>query len=853
MADFFDALGQAFSNRISNRLQDVQNTFENPGEAFQNRFNTAMGQPATTSTNQTETTPPITTTTPSNWQGQTNEFGGMEERPISPEQSARQAAMAQARPVAQTTPFDMGEMAGVDQAVARQAAMAQQPQPAPQMNLPVVKPAVPQQDYNASIAQQESGGNTNIGYHDRNKSTAFGPYGMTAGAYQDARRINPSLPADITQANPQQLTQAQNAYTQQNTKYLQAYGIEPTQQNLQAAHFLGAKGLSDYLKNGTISPAAAAANGGEEKVRQIVNARLGGQAAPASGAVSPNAPQAAKPYDMGEMAGVDRAVAQQAAINAGQPQISQAQQDAAMAAEMQRQRHYEDLNSGDPKRLIALTDNPDKSISTAAAGQLADIFKDKKLQDYAQNHVEGMLARGQIPNPDKQKGEEGSYIKAYLFNRLGLTDLARQEQEKISPTKQHMPVMVGDQRYSAVYSKDGQLLSAKDETGKPADDATLNKIAANAFASKGATTGQSMMKDADGNIWSHTTTPGTNQVIWTNQSTGKAQTTAPTGLTPFGQINPVTRANISLATSAERMMLNQNNKDKAAGLTPTYSQEAITSEKERIINGSKPSVNIEGETASAGGTAEGKPAVGVVERRGTPALEAQAQAIYNGDQQMPAGMGANNARNQWLSARVNEIAGQTGKPFDPTVFKNRQEVETAFTKGKQSDVVRSMNVAIDHLDTMNEAAKALKNGQIPLFNDIANKFAKNTGQPAPTNFDAIKTLVGSEVAKAVAGGATALGDREEIRAEINNARSPAQLAGVIDRYQKLLAGQMNGLKTQYESGGGRRWEEKINPRTKEVLGRMESEGKPMAVPAPYNDADKERRYQEFLKKRNAGK
>jgi hypothetical protein len=820
MADFtfgdvLGSLGNRISNGISDRFQQVSNTFDNPIEAFQNRIG------VTTSTNQTATTPELNTTglnAPKleTGTGPTQIPSG----PISPEVA---------------------------------------PKPAPQMNLPVVKPAVPQQDYNASIAQQESGGNANIGYHDKNKSSAFGPYGMTAGAYQDARRINPSLPADITQANPQQLTEAQNAYTQQNTKYLQAYGIEPTEQNLQAAHFLGAKGLSDYLKKGQISPAAAAANGGEEKVRQIVNARLGGQAAPASGAVQPQAPQPASSYGMGEMAGVDQAIAQQAAANAGQPQISQAQQDAAMAAEMERQRAYDTLNSNDWKGTMSLLDHPDKAIANQAAANMEGMFKDRRLKEYAQAFVDNSLANAQIPDTKRLKGEEGSYIKAYLFARLGLNDLALQEQEKISPTKQTMPVMVGDQHYSATYDKSGNLLFARGEDGKMVDESTLNKIAVNAFAAKGAKTEAAMVSDpATGHAFSKTVIPGRPGFVWKDEVTGNIQDNMPAGATPFGQINPLSRANISLASSAERMMINRNDKDKAAGLQPTYSPEMIMAEKERILNGSKPTVNIPEATAvttSAGAqpTATTAKPVGEVERRGTSALEAQAQAIYNGDQQMPSGMGANNARNQWLSARVNEIAQQTGKAYDPTVYKNRQDVETAFTKGKQSDVVRSMNVAIDHLDTMSEAARALKNGQIPLFNDIANKFAKNTGQAAPGNFDAVKTIVGSEVAKAVAGGATALGDREEIRAEINNARSPEQLAGVIDKYQRLLAGQMNGLKTQYESGGGRRWDDKINPHTREVLGRIQNEGKPSAVPAPYGDADKERRYQEFLKKRNAGK
>ena len=499
MADFFDALGQAFSNRISNRLQDVQNTFENPGETFQNRFNTAMGQPVTTSTNQVATTPPITTTTPSNFQGQTNEFGGMEERPISPEQSAQQAAMAQARPVAQTTPFDMGEMAGVDQAVARQAAMAQQPQaapqPAPQPNLPVMKPAVPDQAaYNTSIAQQESGGRQDIGYHDKAKSTAFGPHGLTAAAYQDARKRNPNLPADITQANPQQLTEAQNAYTQQNAGYLKSYGIEVNPNTLGAAHFAGAKGLSDFMTKKDdqgrpyISPQAQAANGGYDKTRAIIEGRLGGQAAPASGAVRPTAPQPqtapaagpAAPYDMGDFAGVNQAIAQQAQQQATQPQISQVQQDAAVQAEFQRVKDHEDLNSGDPARLLALTKNPDKAISRAASEQMADIFKDERYKQFARDKVEDDLAKGKITNTDRLKGEEGSYIKAYLFARLGLTDLAKKEQELINPSKQYDSVTLDGLPYTVVTNPtNGQVTGARQGDKNITDPAILEQLQAN--------------------------------------------------------------------------------------------------------------------------------------------------------------------------------------------------------------------------------------------------------------------------------------------------------------------------------------------------------------------------------------
>ena len=859
MADFLDALGQYATNRfnqaiepfndpqqaINNRFNQAIEPFNDPQQAINNRLgiNTAtnaapvaapvnpqMGPTIAASQGLQPNNPlnmarPVGPTAPANT-AQDNAI--LPSNQISPSTVAAPTAPAANQQPDQLNAPHLTSGNGPTQIPTGQGAIppavqnpVQAPQPAPGAR--VTNAIQPGANYYQSIANQESGGNPNIGYHN-NGSTAYGTYGITAPAYQDVQRADPYFASkSITALTPEDQQRAAQVYTTLNGRQLQKNGIDPTDENLRLAHFLGATGAKNYLNNGTISPAAARANGGEDRVRQIIG-------------------------------NIQQGTAQNVSAPGAQPQANAAPVEQAQPFANE----YRQINEGDPINLLTLAKSDNPAIASAAKAKLYDTFKDQKMQSDAKQIVDAKLANGQNPWPQGKSTEEGSYIKAYLFARLGLNDLATQEQEKISPTRSTMPVMLGNQHYAATYSKNGELLYAYDEAGQRVDSATFNKLAANAYGSKGLETGQTMMKDTQGNMWSHSTQKGTNQIIWTNQSTGQTQTTAPTGLTPFGQVNPVTRASISLATSAERMMLNRNDKDKAAGLTPTYSQDAIDAEKARILNGGQPQAAMTETPTATGATTPTAAAPtmaaptagkGEVERRGTPALESQAQAIFNGEQAMPTGMGANNARNQWISARVQEIAQQTGKPFDPTVFKNRQEVETAFTKGKQSDVVRSMNVAIDHLDTLQQASKALNNGQIPMFNDIANKFAKNTGQPAPTDFDAVKTLVGSEVAKAVAGGATALGDREEIRAEINNARSPAQLAGVIDKYQRLLAGQMNGLETQYKSGGGQRWDDKINPETKAVMDKIKKEREPKpVVPAPYSDGGKEARYQEWLKK-----
>jgi hypothetical protein len=136
-------------------------------------------------------------------------------------------------------------------------------------------------------------------------------------------------------------------------------------------------------------------------------------------------------------------------------------------------------------------------------------------------------------------------------------------------------------------------------------------------------------------------------------------------------------------------------------------------------------------------------------------------------------------------------------------FQSEGSALTKFTSGPQGNSIRSFNVLVDHLGIMDSAADALKNGNMRAFNQAAQEIARQTGSPAPTDFDATKALVGDEIAKAVIGGGGALGDRDEIKATIDKANSPDQLAGVINKYKKLALGQLRGLDKQYTEATGR--------------------------------------------------
>jgi hypothetical protein len=201
---------------------------------------------------------------------------------------------------------------------------------------------------------------------------------------------------------------------------------------------------------------------------------------------------------------------------------------------------------------------------------------------------------------------------------------------------------------------------------------------------------------------------------------------------------------------------------------------------------------------------------------GDPAQNEQiAQLMAEGKIPIPTGMGELRPGAAAAIIRANQI----NPNFNSQDFKSQQATLTAFSKGKQADNVRSLGVAVDHLNTLGHLSDALGNGNIQAFNKAANFFATQTGKTAPTNFNAAKQLVGDEVVKAIVGTGGGVADREHAAAVISAANSPQQLKGVIQQYQSLMGGQLNGLRQQYEQGTGRKdFDRFVSPATQQAIG-----------------------------------
>ena len=223
-----------------------------------------------------------------------------------------------------------------------------------------------------------------------------------------------------------------------------------------------------------------------------------------------------------------------------------------------------------------------------------------------------------------------------------------------------------------------------------------------------------------------------------------------------------------------------------------------------------------------------------------------AARIYMETGKIPAigsGKGASEMRQKILQ-RAAELSGG-GAEGARAVVQSAQttagetQAVKAFNTGKQGDSVRSFNTGIDHLDTLNKATSALQNGDIKAFNIVGNTIAKQTGNPAPTDFNMVKSIVGSEVAKAITGSNMALADRDEIRKLLDASNSPAQLNSAIKRAQELMGGQLKSLRVQYESSTNRSdFDKKLTGRTKEVIGESEvPSGRKPAQATPAVSAD----------------
>ena len=195
-------------------------------------------------------------------------------------------------------------------------------------------------------------------------------------------------------------------------------------------------------------------------------------------------------------------------------------------------------------------------------------------------------------------------------------------------------------------------------------------------------------------------------------------------------------------------------------------------------------------------------------------VEEAAKAIAQYQMAPLTGFAMRSPYGQAVMARVMQV----NPDYQATEFGGRSKAVRDFATGRQGDAVRSFNVGISHLNTLDGLVDALKNKDEQTFNRVASRVKEEFGSPAPTNFDSAKAIVGDEIIKAIIGGGGALADRENAQNQLDRAKTPEQLKGVIDTYKDLMAGQLGGLKKQYETTTGlKNFDDRLSDETKDQL------------------------------------
>lgn len=213
--------------------------------------------------------------------------------------------------------------------------------------------------------------------------------------------------------------------------------------------------------------------------------------------------------------------------------------------------------------------------------------------------------------------------------------------------------------------------------------------------------------------------------------------------------------------------------------------------------------------------------------------------------------------------RVLSMVSQYRPEYDETQYANKRRAIANFGSGPQGNTVRSLNVAVEHIDTLNRAAEALKNGEFTPGNKLWNEVAKIAGKTPPNTFEGIRDIVANEVVKGTIGGISALDDRRVAAAKVKASASPQQLAELTNGWTELMGGQAIGLERQYQGSTGMKdfRGRYLTPRTIEAIRVAESKavGNSVGVSpgaestSPGFSDEKERRYQELLRRRNGNK
>ncbi len=171
----------------------------------------------------------------------------------------------------------------------------------------------------------------------------------------------------------------------------------------------------------------------------------------------------------------------------------------------------------------------------------------------------------------------------------------------------------------------------------------------------------------------------------------------------------------------------------------------------------------------------------------------------------PSGMGSNSPQTNALWKAIHDEEARTGQKYDATKYNYYNAGRRAFTSGTQSNTIRSLDVAVRHMDTLEGMVDALKNKDFRAFNILGNAAGVQMGDTPVTNYEMGANILGKEVEKSLISNGGTGQERNEAVAKFGSNGSPQQMHQGFGVARTFLNGQLKGLLRQGSAATG--WDE----------------------------------------------
>lgn len=216
-----------------------------------------------------------------------------------------------------------------------------------------------------------------------------------------------------------------------------------------------------------------------------------------------------------------------------------------------------------------------------------------------------------------------------------------------------------------------------------------------------------------------------------------------------------------------------------------------------------------------------------------PQQAAQVKALAEGRMAFPAGFALKSPYWQQMLSAVS----QYDPNFDAVNFNARAKTRGDFTSGKSAQNITSINTVVNHLGSLYDSIDKMGNGDFTPINAFMHAVSPTFGNTNYKDFDAAKGAVSSEIVRTLRGSSGTEADIKYWQDQLNEANTPAQLKATVKQAMHLIAGRLQPLADQYNSGMGTTKDplELLRPEGQSVARRIldgASPGPKGAAPAP---------------------